>query len=178
MHTISFRSLAFSDLPLMHQWFNKPHIQEFYSLRAWTEKEVIQKLTPYINGEKPVSGYLVYQADRPIAYVQTVKISDYPWPDQQFSEDMIQSMAGVDLFIGEEDLLGHGFGARIMIAFLDKYIWPKFHYCAVDPDVRNVLAIKCYEKIGFKTHRQIETLDTLQRPVKLQLMLLQNTHHE
>lgn len=121
---------------------------------------------------------MVYQEERPIGYVQTVKISDSPWPEQQFSEDMLQSMAGVDLFIGEEDLLRQGLGGRIMGGFLDKYIWPKFHYCAVDPDLRNLSAIKCYQKIGFKAHRQIETLDTLQRPVKLQLMLLQNTDHE
>ena len=177
-HAFSFRSLALSDMPLMHRWFNQPHVQQFYSLRTWTEKEVAQKLKPYINGEKPVSGYVAYQEDRPIGYVQTVKISDYPWPDQQFSEDMVQSMAGVDLFIGEQDLLGHGLGGRIMQAFLDEYIWPKFHYCVIDPDVRNLSAINCYEKIGFKAHRQIDTLDALQQPVKLQLMLLQNAHYE
>jgi aminoglycoside 6'-N-acetyltransferase len=177
-HVLAFRSLALSDMPLMHQWFNKPHVQQFYSLRAWTEQEVIQKLTPYINGEKPLSGYVVYQDDRAIGYVQTVKISDYPWPDQQFSEDMVQSMAGVDLFIGEQDLLACGLGGRIMKAFLDEYIWLKFCYCVVDPDVRNLAAIKCYEKIGFKMHRQIDTEDALQRPVKLQLMFLQNAHHE
>lgn len=176
-HALTFRSLALSDMPLMHRWFNKPHVKQFYSLRTWTEQEVIQKLAPYINGEKPVSGYVGYQDDRPIAYVQTVKISDYPWPDQEFSEDMVQSMAGVDLFIGEQALLGHGLGGKIMKAFLDEYIWPKFHYCVVDPDVRNLSAIKCYEKIGFKVHRQIETRDALQQPCKLQLMLLRDDCH-
>src|SRR3990167_7629866 len=108
MSVITFCALSFSDISLMCRWFNEPYVQQFYSLRTWTEEEVSQKLAPYIKGEKPVTGYVVYQDDRPIGYVQTVKISDYPWPDQQFSDEMLQSMAGVDLFILEQDLLGQG----------------------------------------------------------------------
>ena len=28
----------------MHMWFNRPHVQQFYSLRSWQEMEVLEKL--------------------------------------------------------------------------------------------------------------------------------------
>lgn len=107
---ISFHPLAFTDIPLMFQWFNKPHVQQFYSLRPWTIDEVKDKLTPYILGEKPVYGFIAYVDKSPIGYIQTCRISDYPWPEQDFSDDVVQSAAGVDIFVGEENCLHQGLG--------------------------------------------------------------------
>ena len=39
MNTITFRALEFSDIPLMHAWFNTAHVRQFYSLRTWTENQ-------------------------------------------------------------------------------------------------------------------------------------------
>ena len=169
---ISFHPLAFADIPLLFQWFNKPHVQQFYSLRSWTIGEVNDKLTPYILGEKPVYGFIAYLDKLPIGYIQTCRISDYPWPEQDFSDDVVQSAAGVDIFVGEESCLHQGFGAQIMHAFLNQYIWPQFQYCIVDPDVHNITAIRCYEKLHFTPHRVIATSDTLGHAVQLQLMIL------
>ena len=41
MSEITFRVLSFSDLSFMCCWFNKPHVQQFYSLRVWTEQVII-----------------------------------------------------------------------------------------------------------------------------------------
>ncbi len=105
-----FRPLLLSDVPLMHQWFNLPHIKKFYSLREWTETEVLEKLKPYINGDKPVLGYMILISEKPIGYVQQYKITDYPWPNQNLSEEIIHHAAGMDLFIGDETLIGKGIG--------------------------------------------------------------------
>ena len=169
---VTFQPLAFADMPLMFQWFNKPHVQQFYSLRSWTIDEVRDKLAPYILGEKPVFGFIIYLNKSPIGYIQTYRISDYPWPEQNFSEDIIQSAAGVDLFVGEEHYLQQGLGVQIMQAFLNQYIWSRFHYCIVDPDIHNLSAIRCYEKLHFIPHRVINTSDALGRAVQLQLMIL------
>lgn len=169
---ISFQPLTFADVPLMFQWFNKPHVQRFYSLRSWTIDEVKDKLTPYILCEKPVSGFITYLDKSPIGYTQTCRISDYPWPEQGFSDDVVQSAAGLDIFIGEESHLHQGLGAQIMRAFLSQYTWPQFQYCIVDPDVNNLTAIHCYEKLHFTPHRVINTSDALGHTVQLQLMIL------
>lgn len=80
--------MDFSDISLLHQWFNMPHVQAFYSLRSWTEDEVIAKLTPYISREKSVSGFMILLDENPIGYLQSYKVSDYPWPDQDLSEGL------------------------------------------------------------------------------------------
>lgn len=87
----TFKPLSFADVPLMYRWFNLPHVQKFYSLREWAEKEVLEKLKLYITGEKPVSGFIVLMDENPIGYVQQYKISeqyevgDYSWLDQGLS---------------------------------------------------------------------------------------------
>lgn len=57
---IEFKPLTFDDMPLMHHWFNLPHVQKYYSLRDWTQDEVTQKLYPYITNQKPVSGFVIF----------------------------------------------------------------------------------------------------------------------
>lgn len=166
-----FRPLSISDIPLMYHWFNLSHVMEFYSLRKWTENEVLEKLKPYISGEKLVSAFIVLMNEDPIGYVQQYKINDYPWPNQTLPEEIVNNAAGMDLFIGDESLLGKGIGKQMIQEFIENKIWPIFQYCIVDPDIRNINAIKCYEKLNFKEHSIIKTKDTLGAPVTLKLMI-------
>ncbi len=170
--TIDFRKITFADIPLMFQWFNTPHVQEFYSLRSWTEDEVLAKLTPYISGDKPVSGFMILLDENPIGYLQSYNVSDYPWPNQNLPEGVVKTSVGMDLFIGSKDFLGKGFGQRIIQVFIETNVCPQYQYCIVDPDIRNLSAIRCYEKLQFQEHQVINTKDALQRPTKLMLMIL------
>ena len=56
--------------------------------------------------------------------------------------------------------------------FIKSKIWPQFQYCIVDPDIKNIAAIKCYEKLNFQGHAVIDSEDALGQPVKLHLMIL------
>lgn len=149
-----------------------PHVQKFYSLRSWTENEVLKKLKPYIEGTEPVTGYIVLMNNNPIGYIQYYKVSDYSWPDQKLAEDIIKKSAGLDMFIAEEIFIGKGLGGKIVSDFLDQFIWPAFQYCLVDPDIKNTAAIRCYEKLNFREHAVISCKDTLGNPVALKLMIL------
>jgi len=169
---LSFRPLNFTDIPLIHRWFNLPHIQKYYSLQQWTKNEVLNKLKPYIEGTKPVTGYIVLMNDSPIGYIQYYRVSDYPWPDQNLTEEIVNQAAGLDMFIGDEKLIGKGFGSKIVSDFLNQFIWPEFEYCLVDPDITNTAAIRCYEKINFREHSSINGKDALDRPAVLKLMIL------
>lgn len=169
---ITFKHLSFSDIPLVHRWFNMPHVQAFYSLRSWSENEVFNKLKPYITGENPVFGFIISLDDLPIGYVQYYRLADFPWPEQALFDEVIRHAAGIDLFIGDPDYLGKGYGTRILNQILTQLIWPQFDYCIVDPDIRNNAMIRCSEKLGFKQHKIINTEDALKRTVKLMLMIL------
>lgn len=171
-NTINFRPLDFSDIPLIHQWFNLPHVQQYYSLRDWTEHEVLNKLCPYILGTKSVSGFIILFDEIPIGYLQFYKVKDYPWPNQNLAQEIVDSSAGMDLFLGNIDMTGKGFGGKIIQAFINHKIWPEFQYCIVDPDVNNESALRCYEKLNFKEHTTVETEDVLGNPIKLKLLIL------
>jgi aminoglycoside phosphotransferase (APT) family kinase protein/RimJ/RimL family protein N-acetyltransferase len=168
----SFRPLNLSDIPLICRWFNLPHVMKFYSLRKWTEDEVLKKLKPYISGEQSVSGFIVLMNEKPIGYAQQYKVSDYPWPNQNLPIEIVSRAASMDLFIGDESLFGKGIGQQIIQEFIENKIWPIFQYCIVDPDIRNNVAIKCYENLNFKEHAIINTQDTLGTPVALKLMII------
>jgi RimJ/RimL family protein N-acetyltransferase len=156
----------------MFEWFNTPHVQKFYSLRSWTQEEVREKLTPYIAGEKPVSGFVISLDEHPIGYLQSYRVRDYPWPNQNLSKEIVKRAMGMDLLIGRQQLLGKGLGQQIIRTFIKTHVCPQYQYCIVDPDIKNLPAIRCYEKLKFKVHQVIDTQDALHRPTKLMLMIL------
>ncbi len=110
--------------------------------------------------------------EKPIGYVQQYKISDYPWPNQNLTQVIIDNAAGMDLFIADEKECGKGIGSQIINEFIESKIWPQFQYCIVDPDIKNIPAIKCYEKLNFQSHAVIDSEDALCHPVRLNLMIL------
>lgn len=168
---ITFCKVNFEDIPLMHKWFNMQHVQSFYSLREWSEEEVLRKLSPDIKGEKPVYGFIVYDQDLPIGYIQYYRLVDYPWEEQDFSKEVREQAAGIDLFIGDPSYVGKGVGSKMVNAFLKERIEPFFHYCVADPDERNQASVRMFEKCGFVAHKLVATKDALGKPVRLQLMM-------
>jgi RimJ/RimL family protein N-acetyltransferase len=85
---------------------------------------------------------------------------------------------GMDIIIGETEYVGRGFGTIVIKKFIEKIFnetnAPKI---IIDPDTANLAAIKCYEKVGFKRVREIdspiELFDT--EPGKLLLMELKKS---
>ncbi|MBV8802179.1 MAG: GNAT family N-acetyltransferase [Gammaproteobacteria bacterium] len=169
----TFTPLSFADVALMHYWFNLPHVQTFYSLRQWTEEQVLEKLKPYITGEKPVFGFIVLMNGKPTGYIQQYKTSDYPRPNHNLSQTIINNAAGIDVFIGDKESCGQGIGSQMINEFLKSKIWPQFQYCIVDPNIKNIAAIKCYEKLNFQSHAVVADWDALGQPVQLNLMVLE-----
>jgi Acetyltransferases, including N-acetylases of ribosomal proteins len=168
---ITFREINMEDIPLIHAWFNEPHVQEFYSLRSWTENEVLDKLLPMIKRKKPLYGYLALMSGVPVGYLQYCAVKDFPWPKQDFDPSIVNRGAGVDFFIGDPTLIGKGLGPKIMARFLDTVIWPHFKFCVVDPDVKNLPSVRMFEKCGFEKHKKIGFQDALGKPASLWLMM-------
>lgn len=84
----------------------------------------------------------------------------------------MKNAQGLDLFIGNRELIGQEWGRRIIKAFIETHISPQYQYCVVDPDVSNEPAIRCYEKLKFKEHKILDTVNALKKPTKLKLMVL------
>jgi len=168
---IHFKPLDESHFSLIHQWFNKPHIQAFYSLREWALDEVHQKLVPYLRGEKQIKSFIIYLEDKSIGYIQSYPVKEHPWENQELPEAIVNEAAGFDLFIGEEDCLQKGYGTQIVKKFLDAHVWPVYQYCISDSDVRNEASLLLFKKCGFKEHKKIETINALKQKVTLQFFI-------
>lgn len=171
MENINFESLKELHFELILRWFNKPHVQAFYSLRNWTYEEVYKKLEPYVRGETQINCFVIYLENHPIGYIQSYSLKDHPWENQDLSEEIIQEAAGFDLFIGEENYLKKGMGSQIIECFLKERIWPNYQCCFVDPDTRNKASIRVFQKCGFVEHKPIHCQNALKQPVTLKLMM-------
>lgn len=160
---IRFERLRASDLPLIHRWLHTPHVSRWWYDDVGTFEEVSERYSAYIEGREPVEPYLVLLGDRPVGYIQSYRVSD----DEEYHEIVgIENAAGVDLFIGERDLLYGGLGPRLIRRFLADIVFAdgSIEVCVIDPEPENGAAIRAYEKAGF---RHFKTADTSEGPAYL-----------
>jgi RimJ/RimL family protein N-acetyltransferase len=68
-------------------------------------------------------------------------------------------VAGVDLFIAEAELTGQGLGAEVLRSFRRQIVFarPTTIACVADPDARNAVSLRVFEKAGF--HKVNDFLD-------------------
>ena len=133
----------------MHQWLQREHVRRWWDEHA-TYEEVVQHYLPAIVGRRAVDLYLILLGGRPIGFIQNYLLVDHP----DFAErvGLGAGVAGVDLFIGEEELTGKGLGAEVLRAFVRDVVFaePATTACIADPDVRNHASIRAFEKAGFR----------------------------
>ena len=90
---------------------------------------------------------LQYRGD-PVGYLQ-----HYPLPEEDKAEyrlDEVEGVHAIDMFIGQPELWNQGLGTRfvrLILNYLFKDLSAK--RVAIDPQVSNRRAIRCYEKAGF-----------------------------
>jgi aminoglycoside 6'-N-acetyltransferase len=151
---IRFRPLALDDLELMHRWLSAPHVREWWN-DARTAAEIRAKYARRIAGAEPVRCYTIELGGRPIGYIQTYRICDYP--DYNRHVGARQDCAGIDLFIGEPEMIGRGIGTHAVAEFLRSIVFADaaIGSCAIGPELGNRRAIRAYEKAGFRYWKTI-----------------------
>src|SRR5262249_33664125 len=75
---VRFAPLEAADLPLLHTWLNAPHVVAGYSRVHTTPEDVAAKYGPRIAGTDRVRGFIASVAGRPLGYVQTYAVADFP----------------------------------------------------------------------------------------------------
>ena len=149
MPALSFRPLQPGDLPLLHEWLQRPHVR-----RWWTEREsydeVVARYLPAIEGADPTDLYLALLDEEPVAFVQTYLVADYP--EHAAVVEGGAGAAGVDLFIADEERTGKGLGAALLRRFVEEIVFatPSTTHCLADPEVDNAPSIRAFEKAGFR----------------------------
>jgi RimJ/RimL family protein N-acetyltransferase len=159
------------DLRLMHEWLQREHVRKWWS-RHGTYAEVVEHYLPALEGRKPTDLYLILLDDREIGFIQTYLAADFPEWAQHLGETA--GVAGVDLFIADEELIGMGIGSEALRAFTRDVVFARAAtlVCVADPDARNTASIRAFEKAGFRqvgeffdpSDRQSHALVRLERP--------------
>jgi RimJ/RimL family protein N-acetyltransferase len=146
-HAFTFKLVEEKDLPLLLTWFKQPHVDQWWPVPAEHEDFFNAFLKRIRSGTVP---YLVLCDDKPIGYVQRYIIDragKHSW-----LPEISGNVVGTDQFIGEPEYLAKGFGPLMIKVFIDYFVAqdPTITIIIVDPEPENVIAIRCYEKVGFK----------------------------
>jgi RimJ/RimL family protein N-acetyltransferase len=144
----TFQPVTEKDLPLLYQWFQEPHVTQWWPVPK-QEEDFFEHFLKRIRS-KDTFPFMVLLNGKPIGYIQyyPLDISNNQW-----LPPMPSTTIGTDQFIGDPNYLGKGYGTHFLKAFIDYLtctLAADITTIIVDPDPTNYAAIKCYEKVGFK----------------------------
>jgi len=144
-----FRPLLELDFERQRRWLNEPHVNRWWSRRPVSRDEVRAKYLPRIRGEEKTQCLIALLQGRPAGFVQTYRIEDHADYAQGFV--LPGGGWGLDWFIGEPELLGHGQGARLLDCFVTDWLWARgdVAYAVVGSNVGNEAALRSYERAAF-----------------------------
>lgn len=155
------------DLPLARRWLLEPHVRRWWhddpEERDYPEG-TIRDWLPRLRGEDATEMYVISLDGRPVGVIQSYRIDDEPEYVAEIGE-LEEPAIGVDLFIGDPELIGKGHGPALLRAFLrDAFARYGREYCVIGPSTANVAAVRAYEKAGFRYLRDYREEDTIDPP--------------
>jgi aminoglycoside 6'-N-acetyltransferase len=139
MDAYPIRAVTEADLPLIGAWRARPHVVEW-----WGEPDVepeAEKLA-----DPRIAMWLVEQDGRPFAFIQDYAVHD--WDPHPFSY-LPPGARGLDLFIGEPDMVGRGHGSRFLRQHVEWLFGQGVPAAGAHPHPDNLRARRAYEKADF-----------------------------
>ncbi|WP_332774538.1 AacA4 family aminoglycoside N(6')-acetyltransferase [Polaromonas sp.] len=158
--TVSLRLMSEHDLPMLHDWLNRPHIVEWWGGEQArpTLAEVREHYLPGVLARGSVTPYIAMLGDEPIGYAQSyvaLGSGDGWWEDETDP-----GVRGIDQSLANPTQLGKGLGTKLVRALVELlFSDPQVTKIQTDPEPNNHRAIRCYEKAGFVQQKIITTPD-------------------
>jgi aminoglycoside 6'-N-acetyltransferase len=143
-----------ADYQIMSTWLTDPRVLEFYEGRdrPFSLDDIRSQYGPRVRGTEDVTPCLIIFLSIPIGYIQFYPIAEESRTSYALPLDYaLDSVYGIDQFIGEVSFWNRGLGTR-SICLLLRYLFQtkSAHKVILDPHVTNLRAIRCYEKCGFR----------------------------
>lgn len=142
---IKFTRLTLGDIPKLYHWLQEPHVDEYWNTEHIENYGLIYQKYYLRLLEGKIDMFFIQYFDVNIGFIQLH--SDY---NKAIYGDL-GSAKGIDLFIGEKDYIHKGIGSICISKFLFyvSELYPEVEYVCIDPESKNKVAIRAYEKSGF-----------------------------
>lgn len=131
-----------ADLELLRRWDEQPHVIASDPNDDWGWEVELGKNPDWRE-------QLIAEADgRPIGFVQII---DPALEDSRYWGDAPPNLRAVDIWIGEEEDLGRGYGTILMRLALERcFAPPEVEAVLIDPLASNEKSHRFYERLGFR----------------------------
>ncbi|NIJ54777.1 GNAT family N-acetyltransferase [Dyadobacter arcticus] len=139
---ITLRPATLDDLALLQHWDEQPHSIASDPNDDWVWETELPK-TPEWREQ------LIAELEgRPIGFIQII---DPALEETHYWGDISNNLRAIDIWIGESEDLGKGYGTIMMQLALDRCFTDKAVTAVIiDPLESNFRARKFYEKLGFR----------------------------
>ncbi len=169
MYKVNLVSFNDSDdiYKLIHKWCSEKYVYEWFEQRVLSYDEIVEKYKKkLLDGKQEL--FLIKCDEVVIGLVQLYKYNDFLFDEIQNYKNIYE----YDIFIGDSKYLHKGIGSKI-INIVNKLIYDKYSGdCIVlRPFKRNINAIKCYQKNGFKIIKEYNGKDTIGNDEKLVVLI-------
>lgn len=157
---VSLRLMTEHDLPMLHDWLNRPHLVEWWGGEEErpTLDEVLEHYRPRVLAQQSVTPYIAMLGNEPIGYAQSyIALGS---GDGWWEEETDPGVRGIDQSLANPTQLNKGLGTRLVRELVDLlFSDPSVTMIQTDPAPSNLRAIRCYEKAGFVQKKVITTPD-------------------
>ena len=140
------------DYSKMREWCSREHVKDTYSETEKSYEEIVEKYSVRTRGETDITPAFIVYKGRDIGYIQFYPVDEEEYMLKgRYSLDGYEDPYGIDVFIGEEELIGKGIGSKA-VEMLSDYLLYKAgaDIVLIDPAADNKRAVAAYKKAGFR----------------------------
>jgi aminoglycoside 6'-N-acetyltransferase len=139
---ITLRAATPDDIPLLRRWDEQPHVVESDPNDDWEWEAELGRSVPWRE-------QLVAEIDgRAVGFVQII---DPAREESRYWGEVPDGLRAIDIWIGEAEDLGKGYGTRMMELALERcFAAPEVTAVLIDPLAANTRAHRFYERLGFR----------------------------
>ena len=139
---ITLRKAKLDDIPLLKRWDEQPHVIAADPNDDWEWEAELQR------DEDWLEMFISELDSRSLGFIQII---DPAHEESQYWGEMEEGFRAIDIWIGEEEDLGKGYGTEMMRLTINYcFEQPKVEAILIDPLESNTDAHRFYERLGFK----------------------------
>jgi aminoglycoside 6'-N-acetyltransferase len=138
---VVLRPATRQDAPLLRRWDEQPHVIASDPNDDWQWESELAEIADW---REP----LIAEVDgRPIGFLDVIDPAREP---SRYWGDVPPGLRAIDIWIGEPDALGRGYGTEMMRQALARcFAAPEVTAVMIDPLAGNARAIRFYQRLGF-----------------------------